>query len=94
MNSKTKYPLLSIIIALFSTAAVAQTAQWQQAVDYTMDVTMNVKDHTFEGTQKLIYTNNSPDTLTRVYYHLYFNAFQPGSMMDVDQDQLLIPAEK
>ncbi|MEM8568954.1 MAG: M1 family metallopeptidase, partial [Bacteroidota bacterium] len=39
--------------------------------------------HQFTGDQKLIYTNNSPDTLTKVYYHLYFNAFQPGSMMDM-----------
>jgi Peptidase family M1 domain len=30
----------------------------------------------------LEYWNNSPDTLTRVFYHLYFNAFQPNSMMD------------
>ncbi|MEX2603334.1 MAG: M1 family metallopeptidase, partial [Gracilimonas sp.] len=35
------------------------------------------------GKQTLEYTNNSPDVLHRVYYHLYFNAFQPGSMMDV-----------
>ncbi len=35
------------------------------------------------GKQKLVYTNNSPETLDRVFYHLYFNAFQPGSEMDV-----------
>ena len=44
---------------------------------------MNVSNHQFEGDQKLVYFNNSPDTLSKVYYHLYFNAFQPGSMMDV-----------
>ena len=43
---------------------------------------MNVQTNRFTGKQKLEYTNNSPDTLTRVFYHLYFNAFQPGSMMD------------
>lgn len=48
-----------------------------------MDVQLNVASHQMSGTQKLVYYNNSPDTLGKVYYHLNFNAFQPGSMMDV-----------
>ena len=52
---------------------------WQQHVDYTMVIDVNVKDHTYSGEQKLVYTNNSPDTLHRVFYHLYFNAFKPGT---------------
>ncbi|WP_343488373.1 M1 family metallopeptidase [Allomuricauda sp. d1] len=56
---------------------------WQQHVDYQMDVTMDVETFQYDGTQKLVYTNNSPDTLNRVFYHLYFNAFQPGSEMDM-----------
>ena len=56
---------------------------WQQHVDYTMDVKMDVKTFSYGGTQKLIYTNNSPDDLERVFYHLFYNAFQPGSEMDV-----------
>jgi len=63
-------------------AGVAQPDRWQQRVKYTMNVDMNVQTNRFTGKQKLEYTNNSPDTLTRVFYHLYFNAFQPGSMMD------------
>ena len=56
---------------------------WQQHVDYTMDVKMDVNTFNYEGTQKLIYTNNSPDNLGQVFYHLFYNAFQPGSEMDV-----------
>ncbi len=56
---------------------------WQQHVDYYMEVDMNVENYQYQGTQKLIYTNNSPEELSRVYYHLYFNAFQPGSEMDI-----------
>lgn len=56
---------------------------WQQHVDYTMDVEMDVESFRYKGTQKLVYTNNSPDTLNRVFYHMYFNAFQPGSEMDL-----------
>ncbi len=79
--------LAGLIIALCGLTstikAQGNTSYWQQHVDYTMDVSMDVKNYQFTGTQKLVYTNNSPDELTRVYYHLYFNAFQPGSEMDV-----------
>ncbi len=56
---------------------------WQQHVDYSMDINMDVNNYQYKGKQKLVYTNNSPDVLNRVYYHLFFNAFQPGSEMDV-----------
>ncbi|TFG75006.1 MAG: M1 family peptidase, partial [Flavobacteriales bacterium] len=56
---------------------------WQQHVDYTMEVSIDVDNFRYSGTQKLVYTNNSPETLERVYFHLYFNAFQPGSEMDM-----------
>ncbi|WP_431214395.1 hypothetical protein ACQ86N_06060 [Puia sp. P3] len=60
----------------------AQPDRWQQRVKYTMDVKMDVQTNRFTGDQTLAYTNNSPDTLSRVFYHLYWNAFQPNSMMD------------
>lgn len=44
---------------------------------------MDVKTYQYKGKQTLVYTNNSPDTLRKVYYHLYPNAFQPGSEMDM-----------
>lgn len=55
---------------------------WQQHVDYKMNIDMDVKTYQYKGTQQLVYTNNSPDVLTKVYYHLYPNAFQSGSEMD------------
>ncbi|HTD94306.1 MAG TPA: hypothetical protein VK644_10855, partial [Chitinophagaceae bacterium] len=67
---------------LIVTISFAQPDRWQQRVKYAMDVDMNVETNRLTGKQKLEYTNNSPDTLTKVFYHLYFNAFQPGSMMD------------
>ena len=57
--------------------------RWQQRVNYYMEIDMDVETNRFQGIQKLDYTNNSPDDLKMVFYHLYFNAFQPGSMMDV-----------
>lgn len=67
---------------VFAFPVIAQPNRWQQQVKYTMDVKMDVNTNRFTGKQRLEYTNNSPDTLKRVFYHLYWNAFQPGSMMD------------
>lgn len=64
------------------TQAQEQSSYWQQKADYTMDIDVDVETYRYHGTQKLVYTNNSPDRLDRVFYHLYFNAFQPGSEMD------------
>src|ERR1700741_3081813 len=67
---------------LLAVVACAQPDRWQQRVKYTMDVNMNVTTNQFTGKQRLEYINNSPDTLKKVFYHLYWNAFQPNSMMD------------
>ncbi|GAL69470.1 Zn-dependent aminopeptidase [Jejuia pallidilutea] len=56
---------------------------WQQHVNYKMEIDMDVNTYQYKGKQTLVYTNNSPDVLNNVFYHLYFNAFQPGSEMDV-----------
>ncbi|MGB3153740.1 MAG: M1 family metallopeptidase [Chitinophagaceae bacterium] len=75
--------IVFLVINLFMcSGAFSQPDRWQQRVKYTMNIDMNVLNNRFAGKQKLEYTNNSPDTLAKVYYHLYFNAFQPGSMMD------------
>jgi hypothetical protein len=79
---------LLLTVLFFSLLTSAQTGYfgsaqyWQQRVKYTMNIDMNVQTNRFTGKQKLEYWNNSPDTLTKLFYHLYFNAFQPNSMMD------------
>jgi len=75
--------LKSLFFLLIPLVGISQHNYWQQHVNYSMDVVMDVESFQFTGTQKLIYTNNSPDTLDRVFYHMYFNAFQPKSEMDV-----------
>ena len=77
-----------ILIISFSTFLSAQPDRWQQRVSYKMNVDVDVNTNRFIGTQKLEYTNNSPDKLDRVFFHLYWNAFQPGSAMDVRSQQL------
>ena len=81
MNKKIY--LLLLLINFTGLSAQNNFEYWQQHVDYTMDVTVDVSLNAYSGTQQLVYTNNSPDDLSVVFYHLYFNAFQPGSEMDV-----------
>ena len=77
-----KILLLSILSLSFGTLFAQSSTYWQQHADYKMDVVMNVTNYQYKGKQELVYTNKSPDTLRRVFYHLYNNAFQPGSEMD------------
>ncbi|MFY0598560.1 MAG: M1 family metallopeptidase [Cyclobacteriaceae bacterium] len=74
---------LSFVVLSFtlSTSLFSQ-GYWQQRVEYKMDIDFDVNNHQFKGNQELTYINNSPDTLNKVYFHLYYNAFQPNSMMD------------
>jgi hypothetical protein len=83
-----KFFLLNIGFVLMCSIALAQPDRWQQRVSYKMNIDMDVNTNRFTGTQKLEYTNNSPDTLYKVFYHLYFNAFQPNSMMDMRSREL------
>lgn len=76
------FQVFFIVFSIFG-PLTAQPERWQQRVEYKMDIDFDVSKHQFKGTQTLNYFNNSPDTLDRVFYHLYFNAFQPGSTMDV-----------
>lgn len=76
---------VSFVFAVFLTQSsrAQKSCYWQQEVDYVMEIDMDVQTYQYKGKQKLTYTNNSPDVLKKVYYHLYFNAFQPNSEMDV-----------
>ncbi len=77
--------------AALSVTLNAQTGYWQQQADYKMEVSMDVKTYRYTGKQQLTYTNNSPDTLRSVFYHLYNNAFQPGSEMDMRLRNIVDP---
>ena len=62
---------------------------WQQDVHYKMNVVVDDKEESIGGTEQLTYWNNSDDELTRLYFHLYQNAFTPNSylknMRDADK---------
>ena len=64
---------------------------WQQRADYDIEVDVDVETASYKGKLLLKYTNNSPDTLKQVFFHLFFNAFQPGSEMDVNSRNISDP---
>lgn len=86
--------VLPIAFTLLGSAVHAQCDRWQQRVKYTMAVDLDVRTHRFIGTSTLVYTNNSPDTLREVFFHLYFNAFRPGSEMDVRSRTIADPDDR
>lgn len=73
---------------LFPAIGFSQPNRWQQKVKYKMNIDMGVNSNQFKGKQQLEYSNNSPDALKKLFYHLYFNAFQPGSSMDARSQEL------
>ena len=74
--------LIFIFTLLYLNISFAQNTYWQQQADYKMTVNFDVSNYNYSGKQEIVYSNNSSDTLRKVYYHLYPNAFQPNSEMD------------
>ena len=70
-----------LFLLFFYCISVKSQKYWQQSVDYKMTVDVDVKTFKYNGQQTLVYTNNSPDTISKVFYHLFYNAFKPGSEM-------------
>ncbi|WP_157520203.1 M1 family metallopeptidase [Microbulbifer agarilyticus] len=53
------------------------TNYWQQAVDYTINATLDPIAHEITATATIDYQNNSPDSLSHLYFALDHNAFRP-----------------
>jgi hypothetical protein len=72
--------LFSFLFFSFSQIfAQVPVGYWQQRVEYQLDIRLDDQTNAVQGREKLKYFNNSPDTLRRVFFHLYWNAFQPKS---------------
>ena len=54
-------------------------AYWQQRADYTLRATLDPAAHTVTGVATLRYTNNSPEALDFLWFHLEQNLFRPES---------------
>ena len=52
---------------------------WQQDVRYAFRAALDEPSGVLVAAGRIVYRNNSPDTLRAFYLHLYLNAFRPGS---------------
>ncbi|RMF08099.1 MAG: M1 family peptidase, partial [Candidatus Neomarinimicrobiota bacterium] len=72
--------LLGGILVSSAARAGQQTGYWQQRFRYTMQVQLHPEDHRVVAHSSIVYVNQSPDTLDRIYLHLYPRAFNPKSV--------------
>jgi len=86
MNKNLAFIFIAIIA--FVSGVSAQADRWQQHINYNIKAALDVNTNIVKGTEDIVYTNNSTDTLRKVYFHLYWNAFQPNSSMDVRSREL------
>lgn len=77
-----KKTLIFTLILSFTFSFAQLSQYYQQQANYVMDIDVDAANFTYQGKQTITYTNNSPDELKVVYFHLYWNAFKPNSMMD------------
>ena len=83
-----KLSIVGIAILAIVSNVAAQADRWQQHIDYKINAALNVQTNIVKGTENIVYTNNSPDTLRKIYFHMYWNAFQPNSVMDLRSREL------
>ena len=83
-----KFSFLALLTMFISIQLFAQPERWQQQINYKIDASLDVQKNTVKGTEEILYTNNSTDTLRKVYFHMYWNAFQPNSNMDARSREL------
>ena len=79
---------LIVFLVLAASVVFAQPERWQQQINYKIDAALDVQKNTIKGMEEIVYTNNSTDTLHKVYFHMYWNAFQPNSNMDARSREL------
>ncbi|MGN6249212.1 MAG: M1 family metallopeptidase, partial [Ginsengibacter sp.] len=77
--------LLLIWILFFGQISKAQTSYWQQYLHYNIDVKLNDKEKQLSGNEKIVYINNSPETLTYIWFHIYPNAYKDNKTAFVQQ---------
>ena len=75
----------SLLLLLIFISGYSQSDYWQQQVNYHIDVSLNDKEHTLDGFASIEYINNSPDSLSFIWFHLWPNAYKNDKTAFSDQ---------
>lgn len=75
LSTRFRQLLSACLLCVVFYMTVSSQTYFQQGLSYKIDVTLNDKLHSLSAFEELEYTNNSPDTLQFLYFHLWPNAY-------------------
>ena len=73
---KLNYGLIPLLMLFFSNLMAQDKAYFQQKVAYKIEVELDDVNHFLTGNIEIKYTNNSTDTLSYLYFHLWPNGYK------------------
>src|SRR6478672_8948530 len=56
---------------------------WQNAADYMINVNFDPLTRVLNGTVSILYTNNSPNALSEIWFKLYPNLYMKGAIRNM-----------
>lgn len=65
-----------LFLTTFCFGQINRQADWQQNVDYNIQVSLDDENHLLNAHIEMVYTNNSPDELNEIWIHLWPNAYK------------------
>ena len=68
-------------------AKVATGPYFQQEVKYSIDVKLDDRAHMLRGREELAYTNNSPQALSFIWFHLWPNAYRDNKTAFAEEEK-------
>ena len=80
-----KLLLITFLFFSYSICISQSKDYWQQNVNYNIQVSLNDIENTLDGFIQIDYQNNSPDTLTFIWFHLWPNAYKNDRTAFSDQ---------
>ena len=77
MKKSLPYYLALVILGVFSIQDVnSQSSLSPRIANYKMEVRLDIEDKKLYGSTTLLWRNQSPDQISELYFHLYYNAFR------------------